>query len=404
MLGLWSAGAGLVSADAVVAPIPLAADFSAVLASPWPAAPALTVTTQLRTAGNGVPSALVRVSGVGTELQVRATWADGWTGAAAWVIDKGEVSLPAWLGCAQTLADGALANAIVAGRVALSGGGTWTGEALSGVVTLVATDVRLDLPDSGVVLDGVTVELVLDLAAQTVRGRVGVKTITAAGFTFADAAIKLRVEASRQLAVESARVGAFGGEISVAPFRLPLDAATVPLVVTLRQIELRDLLSLMPSALKEGRGQVSGEIRGAWQRVGGWKLLGGRLARAPGADVQVRLAESRGFFTSQLPETFTWMPAWFGALARRTAIVNPAYRALSDIEMGRMPLTVEQLDVTLMPVDDPQGRSALVTLRGYPEDRSLVDEVTFDVRVSGPLEQVLKMGLDDRLSLRSAAP
>jgi hypothetical protein len=68
---------------------------------------------------------------------------------------------------------------------------------------------------------------------------------------------------------------------------------------------------------------------------------------------------------------------------------------MQSIELGQSDLRVKTLDVLLTPEGDEQGRSATVRLVAQPtQPGTAVKEVSFDVNVSGPLNAVLKLGID----------
>jgi len=104
--------------------------------------------------------------------------------------------------------------------------------------------------------------------------------------------------------------------------------------------------------------------------------------------------------TARVPQYFDLLPAWLGPLARWARPVNPAYAAMKSIELGQAELRVKTLDVLLTPDGDERGRSATVRLVAQPEQPgSAVKEVSFDVNVAGPLNEVLKLGIDRGFSV-----
>ncbi|MDF3059877.1 MAG: hypothetical protein K0R17_4092, partial [Rariglobus sp.] len=68
---------------------------------------------------------------------------------------------------------------------------------------------------------------------------------------------------------------------------------------------------------------------------------------------------------------------------------------------GKVGLRVDLLEARLTPEGDERGRSASVVIRARPERAgTVIGEVTFEVNVSGPLAEVLKLGMQQGLSLQ----
>ena len=93
------------------------------------------------------------------------------------------------------------------------------------------------------------------------------------------------------------------------------------------------------------------------------------------------------------------MPAFFGPLGRWLAVNHPAYDTLRQIEMGEMALSVESLEVVLYP-DGRDGKvSARVAVTARPADRRAVEEVSFELNVTGSLKEVLLLSTDQRVNI-----
>jgi len=82
-------------------------------------------------------------------------------------------------------------------------------------------------------------------------------------------------------------------------------------------------------------------------------------------------------------------------VARWVRPENPAYKNMQAIELGQSDLRVKALNILLTPDGDERGRSATVRLVAQPDQPgSAVKEVSFDVNVVGPVNAVLKLGID----------
>lgn len=111
----------------------------------------------------------------------------------------------------------------------------------------------------------------------------------------------------------------------------------------------------------------------------------------PGAPAQIRLAPRPGFFTQGV-----WART---KLLGFVTVENPAYSVLRNVELGRLSLQVESLDVRFMPDGEDGARTALVSITAYPADRKAVKVITFQINVAGALAKVLELGLNHSVSM-----
>jgi len=217
----------------------------------------------------------------------------------------------------------------------------------------------------------------------------------------------LRIEAEVELPRNVVRIrvtefGALGGRVSLRPFEIDLgnaDGVSVVAIAELHGLALDQLATFVPEAIREASGRVSGEVRLSWNAAEGLQLGSGALRIEPDAHAQLRLTAMPSFLTQHTTPRFFWMPASFGRLARWLALDNPAYDTLAEIEEGTQPLHVESLHVALYP-DGPDGpRSAAVSLVARPVSGAVVKQLRFDINVSGPLDQVLRLGTSESVWL-----
>jgi len=218
-----------------------------------------------------------------------------------------------------------------------------------------------------------------------------------------DLAVEAEIELPRNVArVRVAEFTALGGRVSLRPFEIDLgnaEAVSVAATAELHGLALDQLAALVPEAVREASGRVSGEVRLSWSAATGLQIGSGALRIEPSAQAQLRLTAMPGFLTQHTTPRFFWMPASFGRLARWLALDNPAYDTLAEIEEGTQPLHVESLHVALYP-DGPDGpRSAAVSLVARPLSGAVVKQLRFDINVSGPLDQVLRLGASDSVKL-----
>ena len=197
-----------------------------------------------------------------------------------------------------------------------------------------------------------------------------------------------------------AEIVAFGGRIALAPFTLDPAAPAVRTTAEFSGVALGELAALVPQALTEARGQVAGRITVNWSLQAGVEPGAGSLVVSPDTPATLRLAKSPGLLTGRSPPRIEFLPAWTGPLHTWFSVENPGYDLLRRIELGDMPLVVEHLDVRLYPDGPDAARSATVEISARPASGEAVKKVTFTVNLSGPLAQVLRLGLDDRAKVR----
>lgn len=215
--------------------------------------------------------------------------------------------------------------------------------------------------------------------------------------------LRVRILDSTTLRVAGAEVTAFDGSVSLEPFDVTRAGDTLAPVsadVVLTDASLAALAVLLPEAVTSAAGRLSGRLRLRWSSADGLAPQRGSLSLSPTAEASFRLQPQPGLLTRQVPEHFQLLPAWMGPLARWIAADNPAYPVLRDVEQGTLPLKVDRFEVQFLP-DDPLGRTARVNISARPATPGPVDKVTFEINLSGPLEQVIRLGLDERVKVRA---
>jgi hypothetical protein len=112
--------------------------------------------------------------------------------------------------------------------------------------------------------------------------------------------------------------------------------------------------------------------------------------------VDLTLAPQPGFLTGQVPRHYEFLPSWMGPVARRLSPVNPAYEMLEGVELGRVPLRVQRLEVNFYPPNDEMDRTVRILVEGRPSDGKVVDQVTIQLNLAGPLADIIRLGLEHR--------
>lgn len=347
--------------------------------------------------------ALVTIDGEGTKLRIEAR-ADA-KGDGEWTIVEGRMDLEKWFPIAVPDI-GEMAEGVTAlGVVRLSGGGELFAGQPSGVVKVSLVDGTVRHEADGWTLEGVGLGGEFRLSAGDAAGMAGpfeasIRTITTSRFGARSFSARGRLNEKGTVTLSEARVEVAGGEVVVDPATIPLSPPALDINLRVINVGLQDVAALVPASLADARGRIDGAVRMSWSERDGFQLGVGQLRLGEHEPASVRLAATPGFLTDRVPRYFELIPPWAGPLAKWLRPKNPAYDDMQAIEMGRTELRVESLRVSLTPDGDELGRTASVSLTAQPmQASSVVEKVTFEINVSGPLRHVLKLGLEQPFSL-----
>jgi hypothetical protein len=327
--------------------------------------------------------------------------------AGAWRIERARMDLAAWWPRLAPHLAPAFASLSVTGRAAADGEGEWREGKPVGPLEIAAEVDTIVSVDPVIEAEGVQAEFELlsgwsggELAG---KGRASFARVVAAAITATNGSTAFARGSDGTAVVGPTRFRALGGEVEVAPFHWRDDPGGLELMVRVQRVELAELTAFLPEAVEEAKGRVSGRVLLRWTPEGGIVPLDGHLRVAEGESVELRLTPRPGFLTAQVPRRLQLLPGWFGAIGKRLfSPPNPAFQTLQTIELGEQPLVVETLLVTFFPPDHPLGRTAEVRIEGRPFGDSLVERVTIEVNLTGPLADLIRLGLDERVNIRGS--
>jgi hypothetical protein len=332
--------------------------------------------------------------GLAAQLEVRADTGD-------WRVVEGTIDLAVWLRpLAVALEAGLPADLECAGTAKITGEGVWSEGRLHGELAFALNDGRVQRGEwqaAPVVLSASLNLTDGEPALQSAQVRVG--EVAGLGLVLSEVELSVVGAGGHRIRVERVTGRMLGGRVTLAPFNFDPAAPAVLSRMELEGLDLAQLRHLLPEALSEASGRVDGRVALDWSLARGVRTGRGELSVRPGTPASLRLAAAPGFLTGQVPPRIPLLPAWLGPLARWSSPPNPVYETLGEIELGRMPLQVEQLRVELHPDGADGARSATVTVAARPAAGAVVERVTFTINVAGPLEQVVRLGLDDRARL-----
>lgn len=341
------------------------------------------------------PDAVVRVA-----LQL-----DTATGRMTWRVAEGRIDLGAWLVALASRPElAALAGTTATGFLEITGEGEWIDGKPTGTVAMTWREGTVRNDAQGWSLAGVTVQAggeVAALAGGRVPVEVKVGTISTGRFGARNLTVGAVVNEFSRIAVDSARVEIAGGEVTAEPFSVAFAEPKLGVTLAMRRVGLQDLIVFVPTTLSDARGRINGRLHLDWNATDGVQVGVGELALDKSEAARLRMAENAGFLTANMPRRFVFVPpTWPRIFQFLLSSNNPSYPPLKEIELGKLGLHVETLEVKLHPEGDAQGRSASIFIRARPDEAdNLIREVTFQINVSGPLASVLRVGMKQKISL-----
>ena len=360
----------------------------------------------LGAASDGGQSFSFKLDAAGTRLCATGQ-IDLVTGDGSWRIEEAQVDAAVWLAALAPRFGPAVTGMIALGTVDLTGSGTLKHGQVVGGIKVEWRGGYLRNASQGWAFEGIVFqgEFEIDGAAKRLVSltpfELTVGTITTARFGARNFSARGWLNEQPALSVKAARVEIAGGEVTADPFEIPLPSFAINANLRINRVGLPDIVLLVPAAgLAEARGRIDGVARVKWNEGVGIQLGVGHLAIRDDEPAIVRLSPAPGLLTGHVPQYFDLLPTWMGPLSRWVRQVDPAYGNMQSIELGQADLRVKTLDVLLTPDSDDKGRSATVRLVAQPAaPGSAVKEVTFDVNVAGPLNAVLKLGIDRGFTL-----
>ncbi len=346
-----------------------------------PAAPGLAWKITVRPAEGGRRRLELTVEAVGTHLQAHADF-DPATGDGTWRIEAGELDSAVWFPAVAVKLGESFALAELRGKISVAGEGGLKAGVPTGSVGLTLPDGRFALPKPKLEFTGIALRLTWPrLPATAIEGELSFAEAQVAGMIVREGRVGFAYADDGTVQVGGTHLSGLGGALTAAPFQFKLAQPELAVKLGMTGIALEEIVSLLPAALQEARGHVDGELTLTWSEKDGVGFGAGWLRLADKAAATVRLSPSPGLITAQL------------------SAGNPAFASLQRVELGQTPLRVRFLSADFSPAGDARGRTASVLLQAEPIDPQLVAPLVLEVNVAGPLDQLIKLGLDDRVKM-----
>jgi Dicarboxylate transport len=316
--------------------------------------------------------------GIGLKADARF---DPATKELAFNLPEMAVDLKPWQGFLQRLVlmpGGAME---LAGQLTGSAQGTWSGHTLRAGGRVQLRDGRLANPARGITAEGVEVDLKFrDFDKfETEPGALRVRTVQVGQLGLSDIDAEFAFADPNKIVVSRATLKTLGGSVAAEPFRYFLNLRELDVVVLVDNISMAEVMALTRDLPAQASGRVDGRLP-IHLDAGGLRLGTGWLALKPGVTAQIQFQAA-------------------GLLTRGVAKGSPSYSVLNKIESGLLKLRVGELRLDIRPPNVPAGRSAHLHVVGEPVDPDVKAPVTLDLNVNGPLEQLLNLGLDSRVSI-----
>lgn len=322
-----------------------------------------------------------------------------------WQVNEGKIQLGTWFGAIAQRYFPKASDTSVAGFLSITGSGT-SSKALAeytGALALTLVGASFGNPTDAWSLSQVTgkIELVrLPNLQSAPRQRIEFASGTIGQIELKHGQVEFTIESSSRIQVHVLSLETLGGRISVEPFAIDLEKGAASARVTVDGVDLGQLRAYLPKSLSDAQGKLDGHVQLNWSSAAGLKFGAGDLRLRKNAPASIRLAPAPGFLSSRVPAEFRLLPdwRWLGPLSRAFTSKVPAHDALVSIEMGNEALIVESVEADLNPAETTNDSTARVVIIARPRSTDVVKRVRLSVNVSGPLADVVRFGLDGRLS------
>ena len=355
-------------------------------------------------AAEGRQSFAVAASADGLTATATVT-VDPQTGAGTWELRDASLDLAVWLPVLAARLNHDMSKAItMTGRLQLTGHGVLPpGGQPDGELTATLREATLTEAGSGLTVEGLGADFHLaGLAPLNAPGEqvITFKEARVAGLTLHAGRIVVALPQVAELQVKAAGLELLGGRVELEPLTLAVNHPVAEVRTRFAQIDFAEVLPFLAKAgLSEATGRLDGQM--ALQLAGrdGLVAVDASFAGSPaGPTPVIRLTPVPGLLTGHMPERLPLLPPWTGPLRQWTALLNPVFAPLQDIELGKTSLHVDSLRLHLDPQNGQIGHRLRLQLAAQPVERSLVPKVTFDLNVDGPLQELLQMNRDKKLS------
>jgi hypothetical protein len=271
----------------------------------------------------------------------------------------------------------------LAGLITGSAEGRLAGKQLSTGGSVHLREGRAAHPQGTVIAEGIEADLEFTDFAKVITqpGTLRVREVRTGQLALRDLAAGIALDGTSKIVVNQVSFKALGGTVSTEPFNYFPDRRELETVVLVDGINIEEVMALTRDLPAKAEGRVNGRFPLRLDDSG-VRLGTGWLQLKPGVQAQVQFNAT-------------------GLLTGGAAPSSPSYAVLKKIESGLLKLKVSELRLDIRPPNAPAGRSARLHIAGEPVDPDVKAPVILDLNVNGPLEKLINLGLDSRLSFGS---
>jgi hypothetical protein len=269
----------------------------------------------------------------------------------------------------------------LAGRATASAAGRWKGKEFTATAKVSLREGYAANQERAVSAEGIEADLEFtDLDRfQSKPGTLRIRELRAGPMVLRELDAEFAFGSTEQIIITRATLKTLGGRVALEPFKYFTNLRELDAVVLVEGISIEEVMALTKNLPAKATGRVNGRFPVRINEAG-FRLGSGWLALQPGIPAEVQLNAG-------------------GLLTGGMSTSSPSYAVLKKVESGLLKLGLTELRLEIRPPNAPAGRSATLHISGAPTDPGVKAPVTLDLNVNGPLEKLLNMGLDSRLSL-----
>lgn len=269
------------------------------------------------------------------------------------------------------------------GRFTGSAEGRLAGKKLTTTGSVRLREGRARNASLAVTAEGIEADLEFtDLAAVTTKpGTLRMRELKTGELVLRDLDYEFALDGPAKIAITRTAFKALGGTVTAEPFVYFPNLREVEAVVLVDGIDVEQVMALTRDLPARATGRVNGRFP---LRIddSGLRLGTGWLQLKPGVYAEIQFNAN-------------------GLLTGGTSPNSPTHAVLKKVESGLLKLKVSELRLDIRPPNAPPGRSAQLHLAGEPVDPDVKAPVILDLNVNGPLEKLINLGLDSRVSFGS---
>ncbi len=346
---------------------------------------ALTVKFDAQPSSGGKWSAQVAANGPGLGVKGGGTF-DPAKHELAFQVPEMSLDLKLWQGFVQRLVLLPGGAWDIEGKLTGSAAGRLVGKELAAGGKVQLREGRVRYAQKDITAEGIEADLeFIDLDKFVTKpGTVRVRELRTGQLALQDLRGEFAFASANQITVSHASLKALGGTVAAEPFTYFLNQRELSAVLLVDGISVEEVLALTQDLPAKAVGRVNGRlpvrIDGSGLRLGtGW------LALKPGVYAELQLNAG-------------------GLLTNGVAPGSASYSVLKKIESGLLKLKLGELRLDIRPPNVPAGRSAQLHLAGEPVDPEVKAPVVLDLNVNGPIEKLINLGMDSRVSFGGSKP